>query len=129
MQKQAKKHGKVFKNDVVKVLISQMDKNRDGKVDSDEFLDFYVQGEIKLKQKYKETMKDLAAAMIKKDKLEKQLSEVEGKETLNSNGLMSNSKMKITILSAYDIQTNNVAHKSKILGMVNRQTFSPYVMV
>lgn len=129
MEKQAQKKGKIFKNDVVKVLVSQMDKNRDGKVDADEFLDFYVQGEIKLKQKYKETMRDLAAAMVKKDKLQKQLSEVEGKEILNSNGLMSNSKIKITILSAYDIQTNNVAHKSKVQGMVNRQTFSPYVIV
>jgi Ca2+-binding EF-hand superfamily protein len=42
LQNEAKKNGQKFNKEVVIYLVSKMDQNKDGKVDSEEFVDFYI---------------------------------------------------------------------------------------
>ena len=40
--------------------MKKLDKNKDGKITLDEFIDYYVDGELRIKSKIKETIKMMA---------------------------------------------------------------------
>jgi predicted CopG family antitoxin len=52
-----------------------MDKNKDGKVSMEEFINQYVEGEIKLKERMNDVIKELAERRRQMDEFEARLSE------------------------------------------------------
>lgn len=100
-EKRATKH---FNPEVAKVIFEKMDKNKDGKVTLNEFIDYYVEGEITLNKRYQSTVKMLAEKVKKREETKDKLREIEKNEVINKHGIMQGSLLKLSILSAKDIK-------------------------
>ena len=68
-------NGKPFDRKIAKLLFQKMDKNRDGSISLDEFLQCYVEGEIKLKERFNEIIKTTAERKRQIDEFTARLEE------------------------------------------------------
>ena len=50
----------MFSDEIFKVLYKKIDKNNDDKISIDEFLEYYVDGEIRIRNKHNEVVKVMA---------------------------------------------------------------------
>ena len=80
--------------------MKKIDKNKDGKITLDEFIDYYIDGELRIKQKIKDTVKMMAERVDRRTQTENRLSQIANTETLNQYGIMPGSKIKIKCFEA-----------------------------
>jgi Ca2+-binding EF-hand superfamily protein len=50
----------MFSDEIFRVMSKKIDKNRDGKISIDEFLEYYVDGEIRIRNKHNEVVRMMA---------------------------------------------------------------------
>lgn len=91
--------GKTFSDDIFKVLVKKLDKNQQ-LIPINEFLDFYVEGEIRIKNKLNQVAKMMTIRQEKKEQNKQRLKEVSGRERLNEYGVMQGSKLEIILFEA-----------------------------
>ena len=84
--------------------MKKVDKNMDGKITLDEFIDYYIDGELRIKSKIKETVKMMAERVDRRTQTEQRLSQIANTETLNSFGIMHGSKIKIKCFEAQEVK-------------------------
>ena len=68
---------KPFDRNIAKLLLQKMDKNKDGKISLQEFVDCYVEGEIKLKERLNEIIKAIAERKRQIDDFRDRLAEAQ----------------------------------------------------
>ncbi|CDW90728.1 c2 domain containing protein [Stylonychia lemnae] len=123
--------GKPFDRNIAKILFQKMDKNRDGSVSLDEFINCYIDGEIKLKDRLNEIIKQLAERRRQIDEFQARYDEskvniscinlfLKQTEKLNRYGIMENSVLTVHVLQAEDLRT---------LDMEDGSQTEPYVIL
>jgi len=94
----AKAGGKSFDRNIAKLLFQKMDKNRDGSISLDEFINCYIEGEIRLKERLNEIIKAIVERRRQIDEFQQRLTEAKQTEKLNRYGIMENSILTVHVL-------------------------------
>ena len=75
LDKQSQRNGHPeFNYEIFQILMKKLDKNKDGKITLDEFIEYYVDGELRIKSKIKETVKMMAERVDRRTQTEQRLS-------------------------------------------------------
>lgn len=82
-----------------------MDRNKDGSVNLGEFVEAYVDGEIKLKERLNEIIKAIAERRRQIDEFRMRYEEAKGTEKLNKFGIMENSVLTVHVIRAEELKS------------------------
>jgi hypothetical protein len=82
-----------------------MDHNKDGTIGLLEFVDAYVEGEIKLKERLNEIIKAIAERRRQIDEFRMRYEEAKQTEKLNKYGVMENSVLTVHVIRAEELRT------------------------
>jgi CRISPR/Cas system CSM-associated protein Csm5 (group 7 of RAMP superfamily) len=87
--------------------VKKLDKNQDGKISVDEFIDYYIDGELRIKQKQNDIVRMMAERVDRREQTQRRLSQIENTEDLNQHGIMPSSKIKIRCFGCQDLNLSN----------------------
>jgi hypothetical protein len=82
-----------------------MDHNKDGTISLPEFVDAYVEGEIKLKERLNEIIKAIAERRRQIDEFRMRFEEAKETEKLNKYGIMENSVLTVHVIRAEELRS------------------------
>lgn len=95
--------------------MSKVDKNRDGKITIEEFIEYYIDGELRIRKKQNECVKQMAERVDRRQQTEQRLEQINNTEKLNKFGIMDSSKIKIKCFEAQDLVLKSDSKISKAL--------------
>mmetsp|Transcript_23940 Transcript_23940/g.36661 ORF Transcript_23940/g.36661 Transcript_23940/m.36661 type:complete len:125 (+) Transcript_23940:362-736(+) len=86
-----------FNPELLDLLFRKIDTNFDNRISATEFVNHYMEAELKIRKSHTQCVKILAERVAKKKALENKLKEVM-REQINEHGIMLNSKFQISVL-------------------------------